>query len=57
MGHIGNMFKLSYYSTFEVLLLYTKVSLVDRMKESFWPHWGEEIEQAKQQRYLSTGTG
>jgi len=31
------------------------VSLVERMKGRFWPQWEEEIEQAKQQRCLSTG--
>jgi len=31
------------------------VSLVERMKGKFWPQWDEEIEQAKQQRCLSTG--
>jgi len=31
------------------------VSLVDRIKGRFWPDWENEIEQAKQQRCLSSG--
>ena len=39
----------------EISLLHIQVSLVDRMKGSFWPNWDDEIEQAKQQRCLTTG--
>ena len=35
-------------------MYFLKVSLVERMKEKFWPRWDEEIEQAKEERCAIT---